>query len=373
MATQRTVTRKANPTWSRIAAAREKEEYIPVGPTAGSNLALTGAEARLAGSYPNIIYVPEFSLVGEAQDLISAITSLINADTNRPYTVQEAQEYIANGYNARNITVPQSEGGRREDFESEMTRVIQARSAMRTTPVPTFTLDDLEGLVSGLEHAAHSSGKRRAATGASPGRRGARIALAQRVANLAGDKVLDVSAMTPEGVGVKTIGVPGQLSAKIGVNINEIPIVSSDPNNYARAIQELGYGNSAEIIDAYNQIFNQRNQAGTQAAQRTTSTRGRGGRQGVQGRQAPVRQAPVRQQMVQPPVYNNQVSPPQGIPQFPTQPNAQAFGIQNGGQSLRNLAASRPPQLPALGGIRQNTGINVPRVGGNNPIIGSEE
>lgn len=248
-----------NPTAQKIQAARAKNLYYPVGRLTGSGLMLSGAPLKWKKD-PNVIYNSDFHLVGEPQDVYNAITSLINssaATPNTKFTDQEARDSINRSYTLDNYDLPQSQGGLAEEYQREVDYVFQLRQqAVMNEAAPTFTLNDLEYIIPQLTRAPKV--RRPTGTGPSSVRSPGRIkSIVDRINGLEAGKVLDVTNLMPNGSGTISIVTPGPASKKLSVQ--GVPIVSSNYDNYVRAVREAGYPNADEIIAEYSRVFNRVN------------------------------------------------------------------------------------------------------------------
>ena len=97
---------------------------------------------------------------------------------------------------------------------------------------------DLTYLASNLSSA--KTAKVQAKVSAPTNRKGRRVDLTSRVGSLKEGKVLDVSNMKEGGANIKSINVPSQSSAKVG--IDSFPsVVSSSAANYQTALGMLGF------------------------------------------------------------------------------------------------------------------------------------
>lgn len=208
--------------------------YIKAGEK-GGHLQLSGAPKRWAkAETANDIYVPGFRVAGNH----AAVQSLLKQSNLSDADIQVA---IKDAYTNAN------QDAMKTRFEAETNAAMAYR---KNAPVkatrPTISLAELGGIITNIKGEKPTRGpgagrgRAKATEGAqgSPGRRGVRRPLNERLGALPEGKVLDVSAMKADGTGVKMIGQPKPSSKKIGVE--GLRIVSSNPDNFYAAVHMLG-------------------------------------------------------------------------------------------------------------------------------------
>lgn len=343
-----------------IQKAQANHSYIRVSGQPSTSISLVGAPKVFGpkSKTPDYVYVPELQLVGTPNDLYRTITALPSR-TGQPYTPEEAEGFIENGFSAQNYNVPEAEGGKKEEFEAALNEAREARKSIREAkpkPLPV-SLDNLPYIydsIIGVEKEAT-----RTRTGTSGARRGRTLLEKYNIAQDAG-KVLDVTSMQPNGVGVREVNPPGPKSGKIMVD--NVPVISSNPQTYAMAIHEL-FGNGQEaqnLIAQFNQLAASKaaKPKAKKAAVNVVSTR--------RGRTSPPNVgtsyvAPAAPR-VSPSTSPRRVSPRQTQQQMQRE-------VQ---QTQAQMPSRANTGLPSLGGLsRLGANRNIPSA--NRPAFGSPE
>ena len=214
----------------------------------GGKLQLSGAGKRFEEN-PEFIYVPApYRVAGERADIRDLFLGLeVAAD--------DVERILDTGYTASNHAT-------NAQYKAELAadKAWKSSQPKTTAAAPKHTLADIEGILRlnrspaaakaekvpavRKPRASASTSTAGASTGAS---RGGRVRpLADKLAELPEDKVLDVTNMSETGAGVKAINVPKAGNPKVGVV--GLRIVSSNPENYYAAIASLGpaYAHYAE-------------------------------------------------------------------------------------------------------------------------------
>lgn len=332
---QNTVSTKTAIDGKKIAKARADGKYIVL---PGGKLAELGG-AFLKWKKPeteDFVYIPSLRMAGLPNDLLVAITSFTD-ENGIPYSVEDANNYIQSGYNRYNINIPEEEGGKMEQFdaESEERAAVRQRKANLPT-VPDVTLADIPAILASLKNkqGAKAVARPRQGSPTSPGTgRGRILPLAERIQKLTPGKVLDVSNMRADGGDIRAITIPGPTSAKIGVDIGNYPIVSSNAANYAAAVRAV-YQNAQELINLYNQRLAQTNAPVARPKNITTNVQRQPTRQNVQIPQSSQVVAPV-----QPIAGFGGIQQRAGIPQ------ASAIGAPRIGFPVLNQFQPNIPQI----------------------------
>lgn len=232
-------------TWSQDAAnkAAQAHKYIKIGPKAGF-LLLSGAPGRWKKpEFAADVYVPSLRVAGNPQMIRQVFIGLgvpagdIDRHLAASYSLNNYREAMAANFNAEVAAYKAHKDTRRA-----------------TTAGPVVQLDKLQYFVDNLAGANVAAKTTTGSPRASP-RAGRVKPLRDRIAQAKlKNKVLDVSKMDPvKGTGIKMIPLPGAASKKVGVNLAQVPIVSSDAGNYARAIALLGPGYEAYVTQ-YNAL-----------------------------------------------------------------------------------------------------------------------
>ena len=337
------------PTVRDIEKAAQAHNYIRVSGAPNNAISIVGARKTFTSpATANYVYVPELRLVGTPEDLMQAIMSL-------GYTADDAQAFIDNGYNAGNYNVPEAQGGQAERFNEEVTASSAARGALKrekeAAKPPPVNLNNLDYLYQVIVGPTKEG--TRSKTAATTTKR--KATLADRLAALAPGQVLDVTNFNPlTGTGAKTIAAPAGKSTKIGVS--GVNVVSSNPQTYAAAIQQIYSPQDAQkIIRDYNAMI------ATPTYRRTSPAQ-----PAAQSTSQPVYQQVTRptiqppRQEVQPP---RQASPRQPSPRQEVQAAPRASG-----------AFPTRPAIPSLGGLPNLSRLGPPpAVPGARPAFGSPE
>jgi len=294
---QTTVSTRAALDGNKIEKARREGKYISV--PSGRDAVLGGAFAKWKKPETfEYVYIPDLRLAGMPLDLVAAITTLRD-ENNIPYSAQDANAFISTGYTKYNTTVPEAQGGKMEQFEEELDALAAGRQQRTTVRrEPEVTLADLTAILTSIKGKTGVKpvrGPRQGSPGTATTGRGRILPLATRLEKLTPGKVLDVSNMKPDGKDIRAIAVPGPTSQKIGVDLQNYPIVSSNLANYATAVRAL-YPNAEDLINAYNQRLAQTN--APVARPRTVTTTVNVPRQPIA--QQPIPQVPQAIQPIQP-------------------------------------------------------------------------
>jgi len=359
------------PTAKDIEKAAQAHNYIRVSGTPNNAIRIVGARKTfMTPATANYVYVPELRLVGTPEDLMQAIMSL------GVYTPEEAQAFIDNGYNAGNYNVPEAEGGQAERFNEEVATSSAARGALKKEreaakppPVNLNNLDYLYQVIIGPT----KEGTRSRTAGTTSRRK---TTLADRLAALAPGQVLDVTNFNPlTGTGAKTITAPAGKSTKIGVP--GVNIVSSNPQTYAAAIQQIYSPQDAQrIIRDYNAMLAIPVASGTrrvsppaQAAARAAYQRVT--RPNVQPMRQEVRTSPVQEQPVQ--EEQRQASPRQEVPRQASPRQASPRQQMQAAPRVPGAFPTRPA-IPQVGGLPNLSRLGPPpAVPAARPAFGSPE
>ena len=216
------------PKWTVDTPQKAADRHKYVKAEGGGELLLSGAQKRWADpQHAGDVYVPKLRLVGTPAQVITLL---------RGYGIQDAQiqGWIDEAYTAQNYQTVF-----RDRFLQEIAVYEQYKKAKELTKKgPVVTLADVTTIFEAIKGGV-TIGK--PTTVKTPTGRGGRSeTLLQRLTKLEAGKVIDVSNMKDNGTGAKTIKKPGGASKKRGVE--GLNIVSSDFNNYKRAVEMLGAG-----------------------------------------------------------------------------------------------------------------------------------
>lgn len=229
--------------------AKERHNYIKVGSKRG-NLYLSGAERRWKEEqYYNIIYSPDFRVVGSIDNIKNLLKSLGKTDV-------EIMNYVNKSYSKENHKTYM-----KESYEKELEELNNYKNKVKldkTNVVYKFTLDDLDFLTNNLKQAVSDTKLLNSTVNKLPKRKGGRKVrtLKQRIEDLAPQKVLDVSNMDPKTMtGIRVINKPGNNSKKFGSD--KIPVVSSNLENYKFALENIeGLSYSVpDLLLEYNNLL----------------------------------------------------------------------------------------------------------------------
>lgn len=218
-----------------------------------NNLSIGGAKNRFKAD-PKFIYVPAgLNLAGSEQDVIAVLEKLVPED--------EIDEILQQAITAQNYDVPESQGGKKETFERllrdytlrQKGEAERRQEGFNASGKPIVTLGMLDFIIDNLDAATETTPSKTstAATPKGPSRTksaksvrtpapSSRVkTLSAKIGALAEGKVLNVSKMDANGVGARVINIPGPTSTIVGVDLQEIPIVSSTEEGYANALDLL--------------------------------------------------------------------------------------------------------------------------------------
>nr|WIL04454.1 hypothetical protein Clen_524 [Cedratvirus lena] len=214
-----------------------------------NNLSIGGAKNKFKAE-PKFIYVPaDLNLAGTEEDVVAVLEKLVPED--------EIDEVLRQAITSENYNVPESQGGKKEIFD-ELVRdynlkqkgeAERRQEGISASGKPIVTLGMLDYIISNLDNAVETApSKATTGTPKGPSRtKSAKTAapssrvktLSSKIAALAEGKVLNVSKMDANGVGARVVNTPGPNSTIVGVDLNEIPIVSSTEEGYANALDVL--------------------------------------------------------------------------------------------------------------------------------------
>lgn len=354
-----------------------------------NTLSLGGAE-KMWEKDPGFIYVPIYNLAGTEEDVASVLIELTQGDR------EEVGRVLSEAITSRNYNVPVADGGQMENYEQLLRNYRVLHNLIREKRTegfnargePIITLDLLPYIVSELSATQEVVGqaaprprtpsRRKVAAPTAPQtKRTNAKSLLTRMMSLPEGKVLDVSAMKEDGSGVRTINIPGPTSGKVGTDLSEIRIVSSNLENYDRALKileaELVQQGQPTDLSAFVAGW-QANKASAPARSRratatTTPTRGpaspRRTRQPTGGRQLPPLQQQQFAQRFLPNPTQERTSPnglvttpprrtsPRG---FVTTPPREASPVEEVNEELQPSS----PRAPARGRPNLNTIRRIP-------------
>jgi hypothetical protein len=242
-----------------------------------NNLSIGGAKNRFKEN-PDFIYLPGLNLAGTEDDVAAVLEKLVPEG--------EVDEILQQAITAQNFDVPESRGGKKETFDrlvrdyglKQRAETEKKQEGYSASGKPIVTLGMLEYIVSNLESATESAPSKGASTPKGPSRtksaKSTRTAapssrvktLSSKIAALAEGKVLNVSKMDANGVGARVINVPGPTSTIVGVDLQELPIVSSTEEGYANALDVL----SRETGNDYTPLIEDWREARENVAPRST-------------------------------------------------------------------------------------------------------
>ena len=226
----------ANLRWSKALAetASQNHYYLYVGGTKVGHRTLSGAERT-------------WKKVGQGDNIFISAVRI----TGTPLAVAEALSYAGfsqqeiDGLFAGAITKDNYQADKKDEYDAEV--AAYKAVADKKVVAPTYAFSSLGWFADNLGSAKVSSKageKKGAAAAAGKGRRGE--SLADKLANLAAGKVLDVSAMDlATGSGVRTINRPKVDGRSNKQGSTAIPIDSNDIDRYIKAL-ELAYGAGAQ-------------------------------------------------------------------------------------------------------------------------------
>ena len=201
------------------------------------------------------LYLPDVRIAGMPEDVR---TVLIQSG----FTTQQIEAIFKNAYTSKNYQVSMSQGGKAETYEQEVGVYMEYRQNQTVqkneTTGPTVSIEKVTYLSDNLPQARTTRNGVKGMTTQSRSTGGRKVNLKERYGSLTQDKVLDVSNMKEGGVGVKTIGLPGESSGKISVS--SFPkIVSSNVETFEQALKMLEV--SAEtVMSAVGQFREQQSQ-----------------------------------------------------------------------------------------------------------------
>lgn len=255
--------------------ALDTHQYIKVGDKGGTNLTITGAP-KYWKKNQDFVYLPDLRLAGSRQNVITVLRGY-RSEEGGSYSDAQIDVFLKNAYTSENYVVPQSQGGRAEDYQHEFDNYLAFKQSQSTQKpkkeAPSITLADLSFLIDKLPEAEtlKVSSKSRSSKTSKPKsdtRRNVRhVNLKQRLDSLAPGSVLDVSNMKDDGTNIKTIPEPGAGSKKHGVD--GVKVVSSSAENFAKAMKLLG-AEYEQYVAKYSQVA--ATQATTVPSVSTTTT-----------------------------------------------------------------------------------------------------
>ncbi len=259
MATAKIVTK--GPRWTPEMAEKALQEckYIKAGDKTGPRV-ITGARRMWEKpGHEDDVYLPIERLTGSREEVASILRSAGKSES-------EIAHALANAYTKESVLGPNAT--KREAFEREEQACRQYRQGLaKESEKPLKTISEMAELIKGISGSNTSSKKApnnkkkstNMTTTTTTTNKGPRTSLSSKIKNLATGKVIDVSKMNEDGTGAKTANQPKPSSKKIGVE--GLPLVSSNPETYARAISILiSEGDpdlkiTEEYITKYNEIM----------------------------------------------------------------------------------------------------------------------
>lgn len=217
-----------------------------------NNLSIGGAKNRFKAD-PTFIYVPAgLNLAGSEQDVIAVLEKLVPED--------EIDEILQQAITAENYKIPESQGGKKEVFDRllrdytlrQKGEAEKRQEGFNASGKPIVTLGMLDFIINNLGAVTESTPVRTSTvTPKGPSRTksaksvrtpapSSRVkTLTSKIDALAEGKVLNVSKMDANGVGARVSNVPGPTSTIVGVDLEQLPIVSSTEEGYANALDLL--------------------------------------------------------------------------------------------------------------------------------------
>lgn len=254
--------------------------YIKVGPKKGT-LVLTGA-ARRWKTYPQDIYVPAYRIVGNVDDVAEALRISGIKDEEIRRSLNEA--YTADNYNTT----------KKQQFEEELELYKQWKktaAAKKDKNESKYTLDDLDRIIDALTEArpAKRTQKKRGSANKKTSESNLKKRFLEALEKLGTENAvyLDVSNMKDGYKNVKGVKVlPGPNSKK--VYVEGIPIISSNPQNYATVVRLfsdvlLGLGFDVnQVLMQYQQASSEKTKGKKTQKSRTNQQRARSPRQQTQ-------------------------------------------------------------------------------------------
>ncbi len=214
--------------WSREAFSKAvaRHTYIKVDPSEKpGELRLSGAPRRWTEN-PNTFYAPSFRMVGTPESI--ANTLLVWEPT---MTRDQINAVIADAYTRDNYDTTL-----KARFDQEVSAQKTYQDAQKKIIIPRYSLADLPNIAQARSLAR--AGKVTTAKAAVPGISPRVKPLAQKLSSLPVGDTLDVSNLTRDGKGVRTIKAGKTLGARIIVD--PLPIASSTLGGYQIAIEMLG-------------------------------------------------------------------------------------------------------------------------------------
>ena len=258
MATAKIVTK--GPRWTPEMAEKALHEckYIKAGDKTGPRV-ITGARRMWEKpGHEDDVYLPIERLTGSREEVASILRAAGKSES-------EIAHALANAYTKESVLGPNAT--KREAFEREEQACRQYRQGLaKKSEKPFRTISEMAELIKGIsgsntssKKAPNNKKKSTNATTTTTTNKGPRTSLSSKIKNLAAGKVIDVSKMNEDGTGAKTANQPKPSSKKIGVE--GLPLVSSNPETYARAISILiSEGDpdlkvTEEYITKYNEMI----------------------------------------------------------------------------------------------------------------------
>lgn len=219
--------------WSAASAknAAEKGSFIRVGGNTISRRYLSGAARSWQKDDSEDIYHTGYRITGTPEDVRTALTYAGVSSSDIDKVLKSS------------ITRHNFETSMKETYNQELAKHDDKKGEK---PVDNnYSWNDIVFFAKNIKDVSYQSKPGVEKKGVSTG---PTETLAEKLAKLTEGKVLDVSQMDPEtGKGARTIKKPTtDKSRKFGTE--RVPIISSDPNLYSRALQ-FAYGDSASDYD----------------------------------------------------------------------------------------------------------------------------
>lgn len=219
-----TTQRREKTLQDKIAEAKLNYSYIRVpsankGKTKSGPLVLSGAKNRWeAKGEKNFIYQPTLRMAGTIEEFRAWLQNPIGGQQ----PAQQTEVYIQNSFrwdnhnsNDTQIMIGNHVHKVKEAFDAEVASLKGFRSQQKSVAAnePKLDLDDLTVLLQSMD-LGQGGPKVAGVQGAVANKKGRTTDVASKFANLAADKVLDVTGYTATGTGARTIPKPAQGSNK---------------------------------------------------------------------------------------------------------------------------------------------------------------
>lgn len=260
MATKRAKGQPA-PVWTveKYNKALSENKYIKADGKSGE-LKLTGAARRWEQS-PDIVYVPQYRVVGTPSEIRRVLSEAgvtqedVEAAIEEGYTLDNHAENPGYLSEIKLLTEANtSKRGPRKRGQIDLTQLDNIVSDLKSIKIETRTRSK--------SSTKKGTKKKEKGPKTSPGRRGPRATLAQRINNASEKgRVIDVSTWKagPGYEGVKPTDIPTAKSQKIFVP--GLAVISNNLENYQRAVDEIGLPEYQRFVDEFKKILAARGQA----------------------------------------------------------------------------------------------------------------